>query len=82
MKKILVVVDMQKDFITDALRNEDAIKIVPYVKKKIDESNNNQKKINLSYFAIFDGHNGTIVSEFLQKNFAKTDVYKRIKLLD
>ena len=26
----------------------------------------------MSLFAIFDGHNGTIVSEFLQKNFAKT----------
>ncbi|MBQ1326565.1 MAG: cysteine hydrolase [Eubacterium sp.] len=38
MKKVLVVVDMQNDFITDALRNEDAIKIVPYVKKKIDEA--------------------------------------------
>ena len=38
MKKDLVVVDMQNDFITDALRNEDAIKIVPYVKKKIDEA--------------------------------------------
>ena len=41
MKKVLVVVDMQKDFITDALRNEDAIKIVPYVKKKIDEAAQN-----------------------------------------
>ena len=38
MKKVLVVVDMQNDFITDVLRNEDAIKIVPYVKKKIDEA--------------------------------------------
>ena len=38
MKKVLVVVDMRNDFITDALRNEDAIKIVPYVKKKIDEA--------------------------------------------
>ena len=26
----------------------------------------------MSLFAIFDGHNGTIVSEFLQKNFART----------
>ena len=41
MKKVLVVIDMQKDFITDALRNEDAIKIVPYVKKKIDEAKEN-----------------------------------------
>lgn len=41
MKNVLVVIDMQKDFITDALRNEDAIKIVPYVKKKIDEAKEN-----------------------------------------
>lgn len=38
MKKVLVVIDMQNDFITGALRNEEAIKIVPYVKKKIEEA--------------------------------------------
>ncbi len=36
MKKILVVVDMQNDFITGALRNEDGIAIVPYVRSKIE----------------------------------------------
>ncbi|WP_029324481.1 cysteine hydrolase family protein [Butyrivibrio sp. AE3004] len=35
-KKVLVVVDMQNDFITGALRNEEGIAIVPYVKKKIE----------------------------------------------
>lgn len=36
MKKILVVVDMQKDFTYGALRNEDAIAIIPAVKEKIE----------------------------------------------
>ncbi|SDB24070.1 Nicotinamidase-related amidase [Pseudobutyrivibrio sp. YE44] len=36
MSKVLVVIDMQKDFITGALRNEEGIAIVPYVKEKIE----------------------------------------------
>ena len=36
--KVLVVVDMQNDFVTGALRNEEAIKIVPNVVKKIDQA--------------------------------------------
>lgn len=35
MRKILVVVDMQKDFTYGALRNEDAIQIIPRVAAKI-----------------------------------------------
>lgn len=38
-KKILVVIDCQNDFITGSLRNEDAIKAVPNIVKKIDEFN-------------------------------------------
>lgn len=38
MEKILVVIDMQKDFISGALKNEDAMKIVPYVKEKIEDA--------------------------------------------
>ncbi|WP_026660747.1 cysteine hydrolase family protein [Butyrivibrio sp. AC2005] len=38
MKKVLVVVDMQNDFITGALRNEEGIAIVPYVKEKIEKA--------------------------------------------
>lgn len=37
MKKVLVVIDMQNDFVTGALRNEEAIKIVPNVVKKVEE---------------------------------------------
>jgi len=35
MKKWLIVVDMQNDFITGSLGSSDAISIVPYVKNKI-----------------------------------------------
>lgn len=38
-KKILVVVDVQNDFIDGSLRNEDAIKTVPNIVKKINEFN-------------------------------------------
>ena len=36
MKKILVVVDVQNDFIDGSLRNEEAMKIVPNIVKKIN----------------------------------------------
>lgn len=35
--KVLVVVDMENDFLTGSLRNESAIKIIPNVVKKIEE---------------------------------------------
>ena len=38
-RKILVVIDCQNDFITGALRNEEAIKNVPNIVKKIREFN-------------------------------------------
>ena len=37
MKKTLIVVDMQNDFIDMALGTKEAVAIVPYVKAKIDE---------------------------------------------
>jgi nicotinamidase-related amidase len=45
MKKVLVVIDMQKDFVDGALRNEEAIAIVPYVKKKILDAKENGETI-------------------------------------
>lgn len=36
--KILIVVDMQKDFVDGTLRNEDAIKIVPNVVNKVRDA--------------------------------------------
>ena len=38
MKKVLVVVDMQRDFTYGALRNEEAIKIIPGVAEKVKEA--------------------------------------------
>lgn len=38
MKKILVIIDCQNDFITGSLRNEEAIKKVPNIVKKINEN--------------------------------------------
>ena len=38
-KKILIVIDVQNDFITGALRNEEAIKKVPNIVKKINDFN-------------------------------------------
>ena len=37
MSKLLIVVDMQNDFIDGALGTKEAIAIVPNVKKKIEE---------------------------------------------
>ena len=37
MKKFLIVVDMQKDFVDGALGTKEAVAIVPYVVKKINE---------------------------------------------
>lgn len=39
MKKILVVIDCQNDFITGSLRNPEAIKKVPYILEKIKNFN-------------------------------------------
>jgi nicotinamidase-related amidase len=36
-KKVLIVIDVQNDFITGSLRNEEAIKKVPNIVKKINE---------------------------------------------
>lgn len=45
MAKVLVVVDMQNDFVTGALRNEDAIAIVPNVVNEIDNAIADEKLI-------------------------------------
>ncbi len=42
---ILVVVDMQNDFITGALRNEEAIKIVPYVVDKVKKATEDENTV-------------------------------------
>lgn len=50
--------------------NEDKIKIVPnYIPEKtIKNQKGEEQKINISYFAIYDGHGGNTCSNFLQEN--------------
>lgn len=36
MRNVLIVIDMQKDFTYGALRNEEAIKVIPKIKEKLD----------------------------------------------
>ena len=55
-KKILVVVDMQNDFVTDALRNEEGIKIVPAVQKKVEEAVNNNDIVVFTMDTHYDNY--------------------------
>ena len=45
MKKVLIVVDMQNDFIDGALGSKEAVSIVPNVRKKIEEYEKNGDEI-------------------------------------
>ena len=47
-KKVLIVVDVQNDFVTGALRNEDAIKTIPNVLAKVREYMDNNDLILLT----------------------------------
>lgn len=38
MCKVLVVVDMQNDFLTGALKNDEGVRIIPYIRSKIDNN--------------------------------------------
>ncbi len=35
MSKLFAVIDMQNDFLTGALRNDDGVKVIPYIKKRL-----------------------------------------------
>lgn len=61
MEKILVVVDCQNDFITGSLRNEEAIKAVPNIVKKIRSFNNG------TIYATMDTHS----TDYLNTNEGK-----------
>ena len=60
-RKILVVIDVQNDFITGALRNEEAIKKVPNIVKKI-----NEKKWDFIYLT-----RDTHFSDYMETNEGK-----------
>lgn len=54
MAKILVIVDMQNDFITGALGSPEALEIVPYVREKMDAAHKNGDIV----FTTRDEHDG------------------------
>lgn len=62
MNKILVVVDMQKDFVDGALGTPEAVAIVPNVVKKISEFDG---KIIVTYDTHFDNYMSTSEGEKL-----------------
>lgn len=43
--KFLVVIDMQNDFCTGALKNDDAVAVIPFIKKQIEEAHKNSVKV-------------------------------------
>lgn len=45
MAKALIIVDMQNDFVTGSLENENAAKIIPFVKEKIESAVKDDWKI-------------------------------------
>ena len=49
MSRILLVVDMQNDFIDGALGTKEAVAIVPYVKEVIEKSNKYLKLFQNEY---------------------------------
>ena len=49
MKKTLIVVDMQNDFIDMALGTKEAVEIVPKVKEKISEYIKNGDEVMIEY---------------------------------
>ena len=38
MAKVLVVVDMQNDFLTGALKNDEGVKVIPHIKGKLENA--------------------------------------------
>ncbi|MCR5735698.1 MAG: cysteine hydrolase [Lachnospiraceae bacterium] len=56
MNKILIVVDMQNDFVTGALRNEEGIKIVPAVVKRLEKAVSDGEKIIFTRDTHFDNY--------------------------
>ncbi len=56
MSKALVVVDMQNDFVIDALRNEEGIKIVPNVVYKVKDAIENGVNVIFTRDTHFDNY--------------------------
>lgn len=70
--KALVVVDMQNDFVTGALKNDDALKIIPNVKRKIE----NEIKNGAHIFFTRDTHDENYLNTEEGKNLPITHCVK------
>ena len=60
MDKVFIVVDAQNDFITDALRNEDAIAALPTVKKVVDYAVDNKQDLIFTMDTHFENYLNTL----------------------
>lgn len=65
MKRLLVVVDMQNDFITGSLGTKEAVNIVENVLKKINEYDKNGDEIIFTMDTHFDNYMNTREGKFL-----------------
>ena len=65
MKKLLVVVDMQNDFITGSLGSPQAQQILPNVKTKIEEYRQNNEKIIFTRDTHYDNYLTTQEGQYL-----------------
>lgn len=65
MKKLLVVIDMQNDFITGTLGSAQAQKIVPNVKSKIEEYKQSQNQVIFTRDTHFDNYLQTQEGKYL-----------------
>lgn len=62
-KEAIIFIDVQNDFITDALRNESAIKVYPNILNFVQNIDNSK---NYSYFATRDTHNEDYLTNTLE----------------
>ncbi len=58
-RKLLVIIDMQNDFLTGSLANEDAVKIIPFIKEKINEALQDDTLIVFTKDSHYEGYLNT-----------------------
>ena len=65
MKKVLIVVDMQNDFITGSLGTKEAQEIVPNIKRKIDEYLKRGDEVFFTYDTHYGNYLDTLEGQML-----------------
>ena len=65
MEKVLIVVDMQNDFVTGSLGTKEAQEIVPNIKRKIDEYLKNGDTVFFTYDTHYDNYFDTLEGQIL-----------------